>query len=481
MTPRTVLFVAPPTGATRQLTPDLGVGFLSSALRNAGFGAEFVDVRRDRLGREQFIRRVRQKEYLFIGVKVFSTSLAEANEILNAAREAAPGAKIVIGGAHPTYAPEHALLSCPAADVGVIGEGDRAVVELARLMAEGKSVAGVESISYRAGEHIRVNPRGGFVDLERLPAPAWDLIDPRLYAGYEDLWFFSRGKTTAPVSVSRGCPFKCAFCSDFIVAGKRVRYRNVGQVLDEIAMLSEKYGVDEVHLTDSIFTINKKYVHSFCEGLARRNLKIAWATPYGTRLDTLDAGLLHAMEQAGCYGTSVGIESGSPRIMEFMKKGITPQLVEEKLALIRRETKWLVQGFFILGYPTETRETMRETVDFARRLPLDMAVFAPFRATPGTEVAAWLAEHEPEFRPGWDNQTVEHLVYHPRGISVEELEQWHRKAYRAFYFRPSVALRFLGMVRGPKELSQLAVKFRDRVFRRALKGGAAGSPQRVWP
>ncbi len=446
--------------------PDLGIGFLASAMRNAGYDVDFIDVRRDGLSREAFIGRVKSQKYLLAGVKVFSTALAEANEVLHAIRQAAPETKIVIGGPHPTHTPEGALLSCPDADISVVGEGDVVIVELARCFENGLSPASVESVAYRENGEIKLTRRRTFLELDALPTPAWDLMDPRLYQNFEDLWFFSKGKLKAPITIGRGCPFKCTFCSDFIVSGKNVRYRKVESVISEIEMLIAQYGVDEVHLTDSIFTINKKYVYEFTNSIVRKNIKIHWATPYGTRLDTLDADLLMAMEEAGCYGTSVGIESGSEEIMKFIKKQITPQLVEEKLALIKSTTRFLVQGFFILGYPTETRETMQATIDFACRLPLDMAVFAPFRATPGTEIAQYLEQNEPEFKPDWINQTVESLLYAPRGIPVAEMPQWHRKAYRAFYFRPSIALRFLRMIRGGRELSLLARKFKYRIFRK---------------
>jgi len=471
-----VLLVTPPTNATKQVTPDLGIGFLASAMRNAGYEADFIDVRRDALSRAAFIDRVKAHPYPMVGVKVFSTALAEANEVLAAIRQAAPGVKIVIGGPHPTHAPEGSLVSCPDADVAVIGEGDAAIVELARRFESGESLASVESVAYRENGAITVNARRSFMELDALPLPAWDLMDPRLYRDFEDLWYFSMGDLTAPVTVGRGCPFKCTFCSDFIVSGKNVRYRKVESVIAEIELLVSRYGVDEIHLTDSIFTINKKYVYEFANTLVRKNIKIHWATPYGTRLDTLDADLLRAMEDSGCYGTSVGIESGTERMMRFIKKQITPQLVEEKLALIKSTTDFLVQGFFILGYPTETRETMQATIDFACRLPLDMAVFAPFRATPGTEIARYLEENEPEFKPDWVNQTVESLLYSPRGIPAAEMEQWHRKAYRAFYFRPATAFRFLRMIRGKRELSLLARKFKSRIFRKT--GAASGSS--VW-
>jgi radical SAM superfamily enzyme YgiQ (UPF0313 family) len=470
-----ILLIAPPIRETAQLTPDLGIGFLASVLRDALYRVDFIDIRRDGVGREELKDRVKKGGYLMVGVKVFSISVTEANEVINAVREADPNTTIVIGGPHSTYAPEEAMRSCPQADVGFIGEAEGSIAELARRIEKHEPLTDLDSIVYRENGSTRVNRKKHFLPLENLPIPAWDLMDPHLYAKYENLWFFSRGSLIANISVSRGCPFKCTFCSDFIVSGSKVRYRSIDDVMEEVKRLQSVYGVDELHLTDSIFTINKRYVFEFCEALIRKNIKINWATPYGTRLDTLDAPILRVMQEAGCYGTSVGIESGSARMMKFMKKGITPQKVEEKLNLIKETTNFLVQGFFILGYPSETRETMQETIDFACRLPLDMAVFAPFRATPGTEVVNYLEENEPEALPDWGAQSVEKMVYAPKGISLKEMEQWHRKAYRAFYLRPSAIWKILRMTKGKRQISVLAAKFKNRLFRSDNRAGPAAA------
>jgi len=461
-----VLFIAPPNRVTSQLLPDLGVGFCASALREKLYLVDFVDMTRDSIGSEELANRLRKYDYLMVGIKLFSPFINEAAAIIDVIRTASPKTKIVLGGPHPTYAGEHSLIAFKDVDAAVMGEGEKAIVDLADSFQAGKSIKDIESICYRdENGSVVVNTKKAFLNIEEIPSPAWDLIDPRRYQKYEHLWFFSKGKTIAPISVSRGCPFKCTFCTDFITAGRSVRYRKIADVIDEIQLLRSQYGVDEIHLTDSIFTINRKYAYEFCETLIRKKIKIHWATPYGTRLDTLDAPLLRIMEEAGCYGTSVGIESGSQRVLDFMKKGITKEKVEEKLNLIKETTNFLVQGFFIIGYPTEDRDTMKETIDFSLRIPLDMAMFAPFRVTPGTEVANYLEENEPESAPDWNSQTLEKVDYIPRGMTRDELMEWHRKAYRSFYIRPQVIWNFMKMARGKKQMRILANKFKKRILR----------------
>ncbi|MDH5542978.1 MAG: B12-binding domain-containing radical SAM protein [Nitrospinota bacterium] len=460
-----VLLVAPAGDLAHILTPDLGIGFVASALRHAGYQVDFIDIKRDRISNEKLAETIRKNDYLMVGVKAFSPFLPEVNMVIDTIKEASPGIKVILGGPHPTYAWDKALKSCPNADIGIIGEGEIPVVKIADAIRAGKGFEGIESISYKDGDEIKASrPSGNFQSLENLPIPAWDLMDPRLYLDYENFWYFSKGETVANISISRGCPFSCAFCSDFMNYGKKVRYRNMKHVIEEIQRLQEYYGVDELHITDSIFTVNRKYAYEFCETLIRKRIKIHWATIDGTRLDTLDAPLLRAMEESGCYGTSVGIESGSERILEFMKKGITKEKIEEKVHLIKDTTNFLVQGYFILGYPTETLETMNETIDFAVKLPLDMAAFSPFRLTPGTEIAHYLEQHEPESAPDWSGQTMERIRYFPKGVTPEEMKAIHKKAYRAFYFRPHMVWKYLKFAKGKKQFKILASKMKKRIF-----------------
>ncbi|GMT42186.1 MAG: hypothetical protein IEMM0002_0597 [bacterium] len=152
-----ILLISPPIFETRQLTSDVGLGFLASALRENLFRVDFIDIKRDLISREELANRVRSGGYLMAGIKVFSSFVREANEVINAVKEADPNIKIVIGGPHASYAKQDALRSCPKADVGVIGEGEKVVVDLARRFENSQSIDDVEAICYRDGDTIRKN------------------------------------------------------------------------------------------------------------------------------------------------------------------------------------------------------------------------------------------------------------------------------------------------------------------------------------
>lgn len=439
--------------------PDVGIGFIAAALREALFGVDFMDIKRDAVARERLVRQVAQERYLMVMVKVVSGSLPNANKVIDAVREGDPNTKIVIGGPYPSIAMEEALRACPKVDAGIIGEGEETTVELAHRFEKKESISSVEGIVYRDKENVVLNPKKYFPQIDDLPIPAWDLIDPGLYSGYGVPWPFTKGKTVAPINVSRGCPCECAFCCGPAMYGKKVRYRKLERVMQEIELLINLYKVDEIHICDSFFTHTKSYAYEFCESLIRKNLKIHWAIPGGTRLDSLDAPLLRAMKESGCYGISAGIESGSQRILKLMKKGITKELVREKLNLIKKTAGFVTFGFFILGYPTETSETMRETIDFARSLPLDMAAFMPFYPVPGTKSAS-----------GNDYRL-------PDSFTKSDMEKMIRRAYREFYLRPSLILRQIKTVKGAQGLRLIASEFNNRILGRSKKRRASA----LWP
>jgi hypothetical protein len=218
--------------------------------------------------------------------------------------------------------------------------------------------------------------------------------------------------------------------------GRRSRYRPVNLVLDEIEMLVRQFGVDEVQIVDDLFTRERQYVMDFCEGLAKRGLNIPWACPYGIRISSIDEELVRTMNRAGCYMVSLGIESASDRILELMNKKLSVEETEEKVQLLRSSTDMLLQGFFMLGYPTETAEEMKATIEFARRLPLDMALFSTLRLTPGAEVLE-LARSEGWANFSWESIDIQHVHYHPKTVTAKELASIRAFAYRRFYSTPA--------------------------------------------
>jgi radical SAM superfamily enzyme YgiQ (UPF0313 family) len=351
-----------------------------------------------------------------------------------------------------------------------VGEGEECISTLAGQV-EGNAVdaASVPGLGYRTGDgHCRVNPPFLEMDLARLGMPAWDLMPPRDYSHKQSLHALATGRVIAPISVSRGCPYLCTFCTCHTIMGRTVRHRPVELVLDEIEMLVQDHGVDEVHIIDDHFTRDPEYVLAFCRGIADRELRIKWACPYGVRIDSIEADLVRTMEQAGCYLISLGIESASQRILDLVKKRVTPELVEEKVTLLRQHTSMILQGFFMIGFPTETEQEIMDTIEFARRLPLHLVGFNTLRLTPGAEILS-LVEEEGWTDIDWEAIDVEHVYYHPKTVSRERLTQLRSLAYRRFFLTPG-RIRFLA-----KQLTSLRnIRIFLRLSLRRWFGGKEG-------
>jgi radical SAM superfamily enzyme YgiQ (UPF0313 family) len=289
-----------------------------------------------------------------------------------------------------------------------------------------------------------------------LGLPAWDLIDPRGYP-LAPQGTFLRRTPFAPVIATRGCPYLCKFCGAQPNSGNRLRRRSPEKVVDEVEFLVREFGVREIHLQDDNFTLNRGLVEGFCKGLIERGLEVVWSCPNGVRLDTLDQELLRLMEESGCYSLAIGIESGVQRVLDLMKKDLKLETVLDKIALIRKTTRIRLTGFFVLGFPGETAEEVRRTVDFSLSLDLDKANYGTFMPIPGS--AAYQELKDAGALEGLDLGLVSEYrsPYAAPGLSTDLLRRELRRAFLAFYLRPRIIARFLGEIRS---LDQVRIVFR---------------------
>jgi radical SAM superfamily enzyme YgiQ (UPF0313 family) len=296
-------------------------------------------------------------------------------------------------------------------------------------------------------------------DLQSVAMPRWDLLDPRQYPPSPHGAFF-RKAPVAPVSVSRGCPYSCSFCAGSQIHGRTVRYRPVARVLDEIRRLHDQFGVREIHFVDDNLTWDVGYTHALCDGIESLPFRFPWSCPNGVRLDRLDRPLVRHMRRAGCYSVGIGIESGAARVMGRLRKGLTVDDVRRQIAMVAEEGLE-TRGFFVLGFPGETRDEILATIRLALDLPLDFAHFMLFHPLPGT--ASW-DEVVAEGRLGtvdWSAATFAEVAYSPVGLAAGELKSLHRSALVRFYLRPSRLVRLLAQVRSPAHARRIA----RRVFR----------------
>ena len=436
-----------------EVVPPFGLGYLAESVRRRGHDALVIDALRDGLGEKALVSRLAAWSPDFVGVLLFTKDLRIVRSLLSAVRAALPGVKTCVGGPHPSAVPAETMrFFGDALDFAFAGEAETGLPSLLDALEKdcgkrggGAALDPVPGLAWRDVAGVKANPRIFEEDLDSLEV-AWDLIPPASYPRAPHGAYYRRFPV-APIVTSRGCPYQCTFCAAECVSGRKVRRRSVENVVSEIELLRDRYGVREIHVEDDNFTGKKEYVLAFCEALRTRAPGISWTCPNGVRVDTLDREMLAAMKTSGLYFLSVGVESGSDRILKAMKKSLTVARIEEKVRLVR-EAGIEVSGFFMLGFPGETPEEMEETIRFALRLPLSRASFANFQPFPGCEEFARLRERG-EFRLDWDSfePTLQSTTYAPAGTSAEALRTLRKRALWRFYGRPGIAWRMLRGIR----------------------------------
>ena len=224
----------------------------------------------------------------------------------------------------------------------------------------------------------------------------------------------------------------CSFCASPKIWGKKIRYRSPKNVLDEVELLINNFGVKEIHMEDDNLTLKREHAEQFCNGLIERKIKISWATPNGIRADKVDKELLQLMKRAGCYYVVFGVESGNQSILNNIHKHETLEDIEKAIKLAH-EVGLMTQGFFIFGLPGETKQTIRNSINFAKKVPLDRAQFLLLDLIPGSEL--W-DEHSHEIEYDYTKQSYHDTTWIPPTVSREDLLQVQPLAFKQFFFRP---------------------------------------------
>lgn len=453
------------------IQPPLGLGYLAAVVLRSGHRAVIVDPGRDRLTWEGFIDLVRRERYDLVGIQAFSYELPAVRRHLELVKEYSPKSVTLVGGPQISGDPDGTASYLVGMDFGFAGEAEAGLEEFLRLEREDYSdparLERIPNLVWRKDGEVVVNPRAPVQDPDDIPFPAWDLMDPRGYPASTHGIFY-RYRPIAPIITSRGCPFPCTFCAGRAVTGTVLRYRSVENVIGEILLLRDKYGVREFHIEDDNFTGKRDYVIDFCRKVIALAPRLAFALPNGIRLDTLDWEVLALMEKAGFYSIAVGIESGSGRVLKLMKKNLTPELVREKTDLIRECTGMRLSGFFLIGYPGETEEEILETIAFALSLKLDLASFLITTPLPGSPL--WEEYGRPDYAGvEWGNFVPSRSVPGVSEIPPERLKRLQRRATLSFYLRPDVLGRIAGEIKSPAQARIIVSRLLDIIRCRKVR------------
>ncbi|MBI1911587.1 MAG: radical SAM protein [Deltaproteobacteria bacterium] len=417
------------------ITPQLGIGYISSYLKERGFNTSIIDGLNLGLTNEEIVRRCADAD--LVGINCLSDYYPKVIDLCSLLKAA--GKKVVIGGPHASVLPRETLIGT-GADFVVVGEGEETMHELTLCLKSGKPTVAIEGLISR--ENTIVNKRPYIKDLDVLPFPDWASMQPRTYKKAPHGGFVKKFPV-APITSTRGCPYECTFCASPEIWGRRIRYRSPKNVVDEIEVLVNEFGVKEIHFEDDNLTLKRSHVEGICELILERKIKVSWATPNGIRVDTITPKLLKLMKRSGCYFIAFGIESGNESILRKIKK-------ETDLATITNavheahKAGLMTQGFFIFGLPGETEQTIQNSIDYAKTIPLDKAQFLLLDVLPGS--ALWY-ELRSNYEPDAKKRSYQEVTWIPEGVRKDVLEKAPSKAFKSFFLRPRQMLNVLRFIK----------------------------------
>ncbi|MGC2423997.1 MAG: radical SAM protein [Nitrospirota bacterium] len=438
------------------VVPPIGLGYLASSLRKHNHEVKIIDSVKDVLTQDELVSRILAEKPQILGFQTFSHDAASVKKTISLIKERDNSIIMLAGGPHPSGVLDEIFMDIGNLDFAFAGEAEISLPIFIDAIQNGNLDSRLKEIPgllWRDGERVVINEIELNPDLDSIPFPAWDLINPSTYPEAPQGVFFKRFPI-APLIVTRGCPYDCTFCAGKTVSGRRLRSRSVENVLQEIRVLTQDYGIKEIHILDDNFTLRREFVKEFCGRLLSEGFDITWNCPNGVRLDTLDEDVVGIMKESGCYTVSVGIESGSQRILDKMRKGLTLDKIKQQIGLLKK-CGMTVNGFFIIGYPGETREEILETISFAKSLPLTRAIFYNYLPLPGTEAYKQLKESGGIERLDWDKVFQAEVPYSPRGITKEELNALQHKAHLEFYLRWGVFVDLLKEIKSFKQLKYI--------------------------
>lgn len=425
--------------------PSLGILSLAAVCRKHGYRTAVIDSAALGLDEAELLRRLQKERPEVLGLSATTLSILHAQAVASKARRVLPGLRVLIGGPHVSAVPVESLERFSAFDIAVVGEGEETIIELLRAIEGGAGLEDVRGIAWRCDGAVRLNPsRLAIKHLDNLPFPAWDLLEG-FPARYVPAPFKTRRLPSVSLVSSRGCPHRCIFC-DRSVFGSACHAFSAEYLLELVKDLHKSYGVREVCFEDDTFMTSQKRLVEICRGLTESRLDLSWSCL--ARVNDVTAENLALMRRAGCWQVSFGIESGSQGILDRIHKKVTLEQIRRAL-LLSRAAGLMNKGFFIVGHPGETPQTLGETLRFMLDLPLDDVSVSMLTPFPGSELYE-RAEEFGSFERDWSRMNLLNPVFIPFGLTREDLLAAQKEMIRSFYLRPRIVLNYMRrVVRNP--------------------------------
>jgi len=441
MMPTKILLVSPSKFEVygKMAPPDylpLGIAYLGAVLENAGHAVDIIDIDADGINDAMFVDSL-GKGYDIVGFSITTPTFQNAQKLAELVKRNSKSTT-VMGGIHATILPGDCLRGGHV-DYVVRGEGERTILEFVDALAGKMKLEDVRGLSYmRDGARVDTPNRELIENLDEIPFPARHLFRQQKYT-YPDALL----SPSMPILSSRGCPHGCTYCATKILFSRRARLRSAKNLVDEIEQLILRYGLREVHFWDDNYTCNRKRVFEIRDEIKRRGIKINIVFASGLRVDQVDREILECLKDMGTYSMAFGVESGNQAVLDHVKKGTTLRQIEEAFSLAK-EVGFETWGFFILGLPGDTPQSIRDTIEFAKKIDPDVAKFHILKPYPGTEAYEELRENGFLLSTDYAKYGIHTPPVHRLSeVTADELMSWQKRAYRKFYLRPGKIFKHL--------------------------------------
>ncbi len=434
----------------RGYNPPLGLLYIASFLqKNSSHEVEIIDAQAEEISYSKLDEKVRMIQPDLVGITTMSFTLIDVLKTAKLVKKVSGDIPVVLGGVHPYIYPEETI-NFPDVDYLVLGEGEIVFTELLNNIARLEKLKMTKGLVFKDdGEIVNTGPAPLIDNLDTLPFPARWLTDCRKYNS-----LIAKRSPITTMITSRGCPYRCTFCSRPHL-GKKFRARSPKNVVDEMEQCV-KLGIREFLIYDDTFTIDRQRVIDICEEILRRKLDIGW--DIRARVDSVDRELLVKLSRAHCERIHFGVEAGTDRILRILRKGITVEQVKKAFRLAH-EAGISTLAYFMIGSPGERREDILETVRLAVELKPDfvhITITTPFPATElyqqGLEDGVWKEDFWQRFAEKPEENF--HPLYWEEELSESELQELLEYAYKSFYTRPSYVIKELIKIRSWHELKR---------------------------
>ncbi|MDD5773552.1 MAG: radical SAM protein [bacterium] len=442
-----ILFINPPLNNEKRLgdfasigshNPPINLLYLSAVTEKNGFKTQILDAEAIKFSIGLTVQEILKIEPKFLAITAMTLSIETAFLIAKKVKAANKEIPIIIGGIHLTSLPEKTMTDYQYFDIGVIGEGEITIIELLNALTKKTTLEKVKGIIYRENGRLKTTPERTFIEnLNELPLPPFNLLSgfPKKYR--PSFQKFKRLPSTLLLT-SRGCPYQCIYC-DSIGLKNSYRSYSTDYILKLVKYLQNDFGIKDINFHDDCFTLQRKNTIKLCNALTEENIGLTWSCQ--TRVDLVDLELLQLMKKAGCWSVAFGIESGSQKVLDYFKKGITLEKTRQALDWCKSAGLETI-GFIIMGHPLETKETMEETLSFLKQININYILPLYFTPFPNSESFTEIEKHG-ALEKDWNRFTTFNPVFIPRGLSENILNNYQKNIFSSFYLRPNTIIKFL--------------------------------------